>query len=64
MRRLGLPGVGRVKVIRTTVSNANASCPLDSGQQTIRSRPGQLALGVRLHIRLDMAGLAIRGIRD
>lgn len=31
MRRLGLQGVRRGKVVRTTVSDARAPCPLDRG---------------------------------
>lgn len=64
MRRLGLRGVRRGKVIRTTVSNVNAPCRLDSGQPTVRSRPAKPALGVGLHVRLHLAGLTIRSVCD
>lgn len=48
MRRLGLRGVMRGKVVRTTIGDARAPCPLDRQ---------------RFHVRLDLAGLAVRGLR-
>ena len=43
MRRLGLQGVMRGKVIRTTVSDAKAPCPLDRVNRQFRAeRPNQL----------------------
>lgn len=43
MRRLGLQGVMRGKVIRTTISDAKASCPLDRVNRQFRAeRPNQL----------------------
>ena len=43
MRRLGLRGVRRGKVVRTTVSDANAPCPLDRvNRQFNADRPNQL----------------------
>ena len=43
MRRLGLQGVRRGKVVRTTVSDARAPCPLDRLNRVFRAeRPNQL----------------------
>ena len=43
MRQLALRGVRRGKVVRTTVSNANASCPLDRVNRHFKAqRPNQL----------------------
>ena len=43
MRRLGLRGVRRGKVIRTTIGDANAACPLDRvNRQFTAARPNQL----------------------
>jgi putative transposase len=43
MRRLGLRGVVRGKVVRTTISDGKASCPLDRVHRQFRAeRPNQL----------------------
>ena len=43
MRRLGLRGVIRGKVVRTTISNRKAACPLDRVNRQFRAdRPNQL----------------------
>jgi len=43
MRRLGLQGVRRGKVVRTTVSDTSASCPLDRVNRQFKAqRPNQL----------------------
>jgi transposase InsO family protein len=43
MRQLALRGVRRGKVVRTTVSNANAPCPLDRVNRQFKAqRPNQL----------------------
>lgn len=43
MRKLGLRGVTRGKVVRTTASDAKAPCPLDRVNQQFRAqRPNQL----------------------
>ncbi|MDP1657598.1 MAG: IS3 family transposase [Hylemonella sp.] len=43
MRRLGLRGVRRGKVVRTTVGDANAPCPLDRVNRQFKAdRPNQL----------------------
>ena len=43
MRHLGLRGVRRGKVVRTTISDAKASCPLDHVNRQFRAeRPNQL----------------------
>ena len=36
MRSMGLRGVMRGKVVRTTTSDSKALCPLDSGQPSIQ----------------------------
>ncbi len=56
-RRLGLRG----KVI-TTVADTKAPCPLDRGNRQFRAEPTQRVVGQRLHLRLDLAGLAVRGL--
>ncbi len=43
MRRLGLRGVMRGKVVRTTISDSKAPCPLDKVNRQFRAeRPNQL----------------------
>ncbi|GAB4402644.1 MAG: hypothetical protein OHK0048_20700 [Rhodoferax sp.] len=43
MRRLGLGGVRRGKVMRTTVGDPKAPCPLDKGNRHFQaSRPDEL----------------------
>ena len=43
MRRCGLQGVRRGKVVRTTVSDSKAACPLDRVNRQFRAaRPNQL----------------------
>ncbi len=43
MRRLGLRGVMRGKVVKTTISNSRAPCPLDRVNRQFRAqRPNQL----------------------
>ena len=43
MRRLGLQGVRRGKVVRTTISDGRAPCPLDRVNRVFRAdRPNQL----------------------
>ncbi len=43
MRRLGLQGVRRGKVVRTTIGDASAACPLDRVNRQFRAeRPNQL----------------------
>ena len=43
MRRLGLRGVMRAKVVRTTISDSKAPCPLDKvDRQFWAERPNQL----------------------
>jgi len=43
MRKLGIQGVRRGKVVRTTISDGSAACPLDKvNRQFIADRPNQL----------------------
>ena len=63
MRRLGLRGVRRGKVVRTTISDHKAPCPLDKVNRQFRAnRPNQLWVS-DLRVRLDLARLAVRGLR-
>jgi transposase InsO family protein len=67
MRRLGLHGVRRGKTVRTTVPDASVSCPLDRvNRQFTADRPNQLWVSdftFGLHVCVDLAGLAVRGLR-
>ena len=64
MRRLGLQGVRRGQIIRTTVPDGKIVCPLDKvNRQFHASRPNEL-WGLRLYLRFNVAGLAVRGLRD
>ena len=63
MRRLGLQGVRRGKVVRTTISDNKAPCPLDRVNRQFRAeRPNQLWVS-DLRLPLDLAGLALCGLR-
>ena len=43
MRRVGLQGVRRGKIVRTTISDNKAACPLDKVNRQFRAeRPNQL----------------------
>ena len=64
MRGLGLRGVRRGKVVRTTIGDVNVRCPLDRVNRQFKADRPQSTLGVGLHVRLDLARLAIRGLRD
>ena len=62
MRRLGLRGVSRGRVVRNTISDRKAACPLDRVNRQFRTdRPNQLWVS-DLRRCLDLAGLALRGI--
>ena len=62
MRRLGLRGVMRGKVVRTTISDSKAPCPLDKVNRQFRAeRPNQLWVS-DLRLRLDLTRLAVRGL--
>ena len=64
MRRLGLRGVRRGKVVRTTIGDANAPCPLDRVNRQFKAdRPNQLWVSDFTY-RLNLARLAVRGLRD
>lgn len=56
MRRLGLRGVCRGKVVRTM--------PAGPGQPAVQGRTAQSVVGVGLHVRFYVARLAIRGLCD
>ena len=62
MRRLGLRGVMRGKVVRTTISDSKAARPMDRVNRQFRAEP-EPVVGFGLHIRVDLARLAIRGLR-
>ena len=57
MRRLGLRGVKRGKVVRTTVSDNKAACPLDKvNRQFVAERPNQLWVSDFTYARPGRAG--------
>ena len=63
MRRRGLQGVMRGKVLRTTISDNKAPCLLDRVNRQFRAeRPNPLWVS-DLRVRLDLARLAVRGLR-
>ena len=62
MQRQGLRGVVRGKVVRTTISDNKAPCPLDRVNRQFKAeRPNQLGFG--LHLCLHLARLAVRCLR-
>lgn len=61
MCRAGLQGIRRGQVVRTTVPGDTSLCPLDRVQRQFHADP---AMGVGLHLCLDLARLAVRGLRD
>ena len=63
MKRLGLEGVVRGKPVRTTVS-AEGSVPARSRESAVHRRSAECAVGERLHLRLDVARVRLRGLRD
>ena len=63
MRRLGLRGVMRGKVLSTTISDSKAPCPLNRVNRQFRAeQPNQLWVS-DLRVRLNLARLAVRGLR-
>lgn len=63
MGRLGLQGARRGKTVRTTVPDRSTPCPLDPVNRQVKAdRPNQLRVS-DFHLRLDLAGLAVRGLR-
>ena len=63
MRRMGLHGVVRGREVRTTVSNPAGACPLDRVNRQFQAPTPEPALGLGLHLRRDLAGLRLRGLR-
>lgn len=59
MRSMGLRGVTRGKVVRTTIGDAKAPCPLGRMEPAVSCRAAQPAMGQRLHVRLYLAGLVV-----
>jgi transposase InsO family protein len=65
MRQLGLRGVRRGKVVRTTVSNANASCPLDRVNRHFKAeRPNQLWVSDLTHVSTWQGWLYVAFVVD
>ena len=64
MKRLGLQGVRRGKVVRTTIPRQSRAVPAGPGQSAIQGGASQSAVGVGFHLCLDLAGLAVRGVCD
>jgi putative transposase len=63
MRLSGLRGARRGKAVRTTVPDAKAACPLDRVNRHFKAQRPNEAVGGGLHLRLDLAGLRVRGLR-
>ena len=64
MRTMGLQGAVRGKPVRTTISDKAAPCPLDRVNRQFQApRPNALWVS-RLHLRRDLGGLRLRGLRD
>lgn len=52
MKRLGLKGAVRGKTIKTTISDANAACPLDQvNRQCSAERPNALWVADFTHVK-------------
>lgn len=62
-RRLGLRGVMRGKVVRITVGDAQGFMPARPSQPSSSLSGDPTNLGQRFHVRLDLAELAVRGLR-
>ena len=62
MRRLGLQGARRGKSLRTTMPDTSAPRPLDRVNRVFKAGRLQRAVGVGLHLRQHLAGLAVRGL--
>jgi putative transposase len=56
MRGWACAGVIRGKPVRTTVSDKAAPCPLDQVNRQFTRRRAERAVGLRLHLRRDLAG--------
>ena len=63
MRRLGLRGVMRGKVVRTTIGDTQGAVPAGPSQPAVPGRAAEPAVGLGLHVRLDLARLGVRGLR-
>ncbi len=57
MAQLGLEGVVRGKVARTTTPDKAAACPFDLVNRQFHAPAREHALGFGLHLRLDWAGM-------
>jgi putative transposase len=53
----------RGKVVRTTDQRQQGAVPAGQGQPAVPGRAAEPAVGVGLHLCLDLAGLAVRGLR-
>ena len=60
-RELGLRGVMRGEVVRTTIGDFKTHAPWTG--QSVPGRVTAPAVGQRLYIRFDLAGLVVRGLR-
>ena len=63
MKDLGLEGVVRGKKPKTTIPDKALPCPLDNGKPPIPCASTKRALGERLHLRRDLAGVCVRRLR-
>ena len=73
MASMGLRGIVRGKAMKTTIPDTSVPCPRDIGvfrrksafgEPQIPSASTKYAVGQRLHICLNMAGLRLRRLRD
>ena len=60
---MGLQGVIRGKPVRTTISDKAAPCPLDQVNRQFQAPAAERAVGLGLHLRRDLGGLRLRGLR-
>ena len=64
MRRHGLRGVIRGKVVRTTISHLpDGAVSAGQSESAVQSRQAGPTVGLGLHLCLDQARLAVRGLR-
>ncbi len=63
MAQLGLEGVVRGKVARTTTPDKAAACPFDLVKPPVPCAGAEHALGFGLHLRLDLGRYGLCGLR-
>jgi len=63
MKRLGLEGARRGKVVRTTIPDKSVPCPRDRVNRQFKADRPNHVVGIGFHLCLDLAGLAVCGLR-